>query len=384
MSIQTKEYKSKTTGKVSKYYYAVVFDASNNKTVWSKGYKKIADARREEARLNNDLSNNKSITKSKVKFEEVKDLWISSSRDIYADTTLEGYIWYIKKYIEPIFRDILISDIEPIHIQLFVNTMSETYSAETVNKMINILSNIFKYAIKPLGLINGSPVDGIKRKKVILKKGITWSHDQIYCFLTYEKVIKSIYYELIYTSFMLGARPSEVCGIYEEDLSDKGVLTLERGLNRYGTISDMKSSNSHRSIKLSSEHHKLLINRISKQKQLEIEIGDKYIYNNYLFKQPNGEQVNPNIYSKAFKRLLKAYNKENASKELPDICLYDARHSFATNSIINSDASINTVASVMGNSPRVLISRYVHPTDKAQEILVDDYQNTIFKASKSS
>ena len=100
MSIQTKEYKSKTTGKVSKYYYAVVFDASNNKTVWSKGYKKIADARREEARLNNDLSNNKSITKSKVKFEEVKDLWISSSRDIYADTTLEGYIWYIKKHIE--------------------------------------------------------------------------------------------------------------------------------------------------------------------------------------------------------------------------------------------------------------------------------------------
>lgn len=172
MSIQTKEYKSKTTGKVSKYYYAVVFDASNNKTVWSKGYKKIADARREEARLNNDLSNNKSITKSKVKFEEVKDLWISSSRDIYADTTLEGYIWYIKKHIEPIFRDILISDIEPIHIQLFVNIMSETYSAETVNKMINILSNIFKYAIKPLGLINGSPVDGIKRKKVILKKGL--------------------------------------------------------------------------------------------------------------------------------------------------------------------------------------------------------------------
>lgn len=77
-------------------------------------------------------------------------------------------------------------------------------------------------------------------------------------------------------------------------------------------------------------------------------------------------------------------NKVLYEKNGLEVKKQSARHSFATNLIINSNASKSTVSSVMVNSPRVLNSRYVHPTDRAQEILVGDYQNTIFNTNKST
>ena len=85
----------------------------------------------------------------------------------------------------------------------------------------------------------------------------------------------------------------------------------------------------------------------------------------------------PNAFSKAFKRLLKAYNKE-ASSPLPDISLYDAaRHSFGTNLIVNSEVPVSVVSAIMGNSERVLQDRYVHVRNDEKALAVSLYADKI-------
>lgn len=376
MSIQAREYTSKKTGKTTTKYYAVVFDAKQNKAIWSnQSYKTEREAKREEARMLHDLEDNIRLS-GKMTFKEVAKSWTDSSTDTYANSTLQGYLWYLDRYLLPVFGDKYINKIEPIHLQKFVNELSKQYSAETVNKNINILSNIFQHAVT-LKLVKSNLVEGIERKKVVIGKTETWTTDQIQSFLSFDLVKSSPYYELYLISFSSGMRPSEVCGIGSGDFSDRGILSLHRGYDRYGVVSDMKTPRSHRALQLSEGVTKALNNRIGYQKQQADLLGEKYIQNDFLFKQENGSPINPNVYSKAFKRCLRAYNKQEGTK-LPDICLYSAaRHSFGTNLVVNDEVPASIVASLMGNSERVLTERYVHVPNSVQSVTLSNYADKL-------
>jgi integrase len=376
MSIQTREYTSRKTGKTTSEYYAVVFDAKQKKAIWSKqSYKTEREAKREEARILRDLEENIRLS-GKVTFQEVTNSWADSSAENYANSTFRGYQWYLCRYLLPVFEDRYIDEIEPKHLQTFVNELSKQYSAETVNKNINILSNIFQHAVM-LQSVRSNLMDGIKRKKVIVEKQTTWTTRQIQDFLGFDMVKESPYYELFLLSFLTGMRPSEVCGIAVNDFVDNELLTLNRGYDRYGVVSDMKTMKSHRPIQLSKNITELLKNRITSQKHRAELLGEDYAQNDFLFKQKDGAPVNPNLYSKAFKRCLRAFN-QMADAKLPDISLYSAaRHSFGTNLIVNENIPTSIVSSIMGNSERVLTERYVHVVNSAQSVAINLYSDKI-------
>ena len=65
-----------------------------------------------------------------------------------------------------------IDHIQPLMIQRYVNTLSANYKPETVNKCINILSNIFKFAIQTLRVLapTDNPMIGIKTPKSTIQK----------------------------------------------------------------------------------------------------------------------------------------------------------------------------------------------------------------------
>lgn len=173
-------------------------------------------------------------------------------------------------------------------------------------------------------------------------------------------------------------RPSEVCGIATDDFSDHGLLTLNRGYDRYGVVSDMKTVKSHRPIQLSKNITKLLKNRIACQRHQAELLGEDYTQNDFLFKQEDGSPVNPNVYYKAFKRFLRAFN-HRAEVKLSDVSLYSAaRHSFGTNLIVNENIPTSIVSSIMGNSERVLTERYVHVANSAQSVAINLYSDKIF------
>ena len=161
-----------------------------------------------------------------------------------------------------------------------------------------------------LQLVRSNLMEGIKRKKVVVEKQTIWTTRQIQDFLSFDMVKESLYYELFLLSFLTGMRPSEVCGIAIDDFTANGLLILNRGYDRYGVVSDMKTVKSHRPIQLSKNIMELLKNQIARQKHQAELMVEVYVQNDFLFKQEDGAPVNPNVYSKAFKRYLKAYNQQ--------------------------------------------------------------------------
>ena len=100
--------------------------------------------------------------------------------------------------------------------------------------------------------------------------------------------------------------------------------------------------------------------------------------------------MNPNNYSKAFKKLLRTHNRQMEQLEeelgtlppnhhkLPDIRLYDARHSFATNNILYNRASIKVISEIMGHSNvKTTLHNYAQVAQSMSKKTIDDYSKKL-------
>lgn len=383
VSVQPKTYKSKKTGKETTKYYPVVFSSKENKLVWGKGCDTEKAAKRAELKLIEEVENDSHVF-NKMKFKEVSELWLQSAKKEYADNTYRGYVWYLKKHISPVFDDVRIDLITSVNIQKYKNILDDKYSAATVNKIFYLLSVIFSFAKSPLKVVSVNPCDDIKRSKVIDSKKTTWNEEQISYFLELSFVVESPYYAMLIVSFATGMRPGEVCGLAESDLTPQRVLMLNRGYNRYGNTSDLKTDRSHRPVKIALELYVLIREQLHRKKNKD---------NDFLFVNPNGNPVKPDVFSKAFKRLLRLNNKICGKYEkehgklpegmqyLPDMRLYDARHSFATNLMI-SGKKIKVVSEVMGSSVKTVMLHYSHVAETMHEEVLEDYSAKVIPALK--
>ena len=108
--------------------------------------------------------------------------------------------------------------------------------------------------------------------------------------------------------------------------------------------------------------------------------------NDFLFITKFGNPIRPNLYSKAFKRIVVQHNERlnkmdgipNGHRLLPVITLYGCRHSFATNALAgNNDPAL--ISSIMGNSVKTLLTRYAHPNQERQLSLINDFADKALK-----
>lgn len=407
MSIQRKRYTSKKTGITTFRYYASVWDSKQEKSITGpyRDYTgpELTDMKKPPKSIEKQLKLDEaaiieaiaqgSIEKRKAgtPFGEVSLLWLESCKPpVYSHSTWETYSSFLKRYIQPVFDDRPINKITAIHIQRYVNIIKQKHSEETVNKCITILMDVFGFAADPLKEITVNPAAGIKRMKVPKKKREVWSDSEIKYFLSLPTVKKSDYYAMLCVSLILGARPSEVCGLSEDSLkTSPNRLYFDRAYDRKGNIGDMKTNGSHREILIPDVLYTTIHRRLLWKK--EKNLADKnFADNDFLFVGEFGTPVNPGVYSKAFKRLVRQNNnqigdaKEKHGKlpegiiELPDITLYGCRHSFATNALAEQhDPSL--ISSIMGNSVKTLLTFYSHPNQERQLSLINDYADKNMK-----
>lgn len=390
MSVQNKEYTSKKTGKTKQRYYATVWDSGQNKSITGPYRDTEKEAKLDETDIVRNIASG-TIQKRKagMTFKVITELWLEScAPPAYSNSTFKVYTYYSKHFLLDVFGDKPINKITPVHIQRYVNEIKNLYAEETVNKCINILVDIFNYSITPLKEITSSPMSGIKRVKVPRKKREIWSESEIQYFLALPEVKGSDYYAMLCISLLLGSRPSEVCGLAENSLQDNPKrLDFRRGYDRYGEVSDMKTEGSHREILIPDALYKIIHRKLlwkKEQKLSDLHFGD----NDFLFVGEYGNPIKPDLYSKAFKRLLRHNNTSvedsdtNTQKGLvlPDITLYGCRHSFATNTLANNtDPSL--ISSILGNSVKTLLTFYAHPNQERQLGLLNEYSEKSFDKS---
>lgn len=377
MSIQ-KRTRTKKDGSKTIRYYANVWNPITNKAVVGKMRKKRKEAVLDESQILKELASGKlSVTDHKT-FGQCADLWLKSAPTLYRNSTCTTYASFYKRHIKDVFESSQIDHIRSIQIQELVNTMSEKYSPETVNKCINILSDIFQFAIQTLKALPGSenPMIGIKRLKVPYKKKVTWTDEQIAQFLNDPGIKANHYYPMFCISLILGMRPGEVCGFCDDDLVDGcHELTFHRTIDKSGLINDAKTSGSVRALYLPD-----ILYQIVKQTQLRKLHLKSYhpdYQHDFLFTTVRGRPVNPNRYSMQFRTALKAYN-ERSEEPLPVIPLYNCRHSFATNNYERGESD-KVLSDIMGNSPKTFLQTYAHIRRRQSDQAVIDYEKKIFQ-----
>jgi len=380
MSIQTKTYLQKKIGKEVTRYYASVWDKTIGKTVPGPLRDTRKEAVRDEARILGELDRGVKLTRANkgLSMRQAAEIWLESSKPLYAAGTWQGYKYYYHHYLDGIFGDRKVNTITPVNIQKFINLMSGKYKPQTVNRMLTVLSLIFQFSQSPLQAISANPCTGIKRIKIERTKKNIWSSDEIGEFLNHPAVQQSHYYPMFCCSLMLGMRPSEVCGLRESDFDrDRNVLALDTGYDKYRNVTDLKTTGSHRVVPLSDFLSKVIRKKSvwKKEQQLAGKI-DKEL--DYLFVSTRGNPITPDTYSQGFRRLV---NKHFPDRALP---LYDCRHSFASNNLLVEGADYKLIADTLGNSVKVLLDNYVHVNQDQQKKTLNNYTDKILRVANGT
>lgn len=398
MSIQYKDYTSKKTGLTTRRFYAAVWNPAQSKLVTGP-YREIQgpklptpdrlpkalekQLRLDEAALIGAVQQGRVEKRAAAaRFDSIAQSWLESCRPpAYAENTYKVYTYYYGHYLKEVFGDRPVNKIQSRHIQTYVNELKKDYSAETVNKCINILADIFAYAMDPLREITSNPMSGIRRLKTTQANRTVWDEEEIQYFLSLPAVIDSGYYAMFCISLLLGPRPSEVCGLAEDALKDNPKrIYFYRSYNRYGTLEDsMKTMESHRPVPVPDELYHIIKCQLMEKKEMQL-MDPRFARNDFLFVSEFGNPIKPSTYSKAFKRLLRQNNQKfegltelpPGARVLPDIALYGCRHSFATNALAqNNDAAL--ISSIMGNSVKTLLTFYAHPSQERQRSMINGY-----------
>lgn len=392
MAVIKQERKSKKTGKIKRIYMASQWHPLLKKRVYGLARTNKKEAKQDDAAL--VLAIKKEVKEKKVKkkseelFGAVADAWLNANKKTYADQTWKTYRDYLNRYIRPVFGDVKISDIESQHILNFKsslenghNSKKHKYGAETVNKNINVLCDVFNFAISPLKLIDGkdNPMIGIKRNKVPYVAKSTWSDEQISIFLTSREAKESPYYAMFCCQILLGPRPSETCGLAESDYDpDRQCFYMHRTLNKYGVLEDsMKNNNSFRAVYLPATLNHIVKQKLLWKKEMRLKYPDLF-NNDFLFSTGIGTPVRPDHLYRMFTRVEKRYNMNHIEK-LPVITLYDCRHTFATTNYERGESD-KVLSEIMGNTPATFLQKYAHIHMDRKQKSLDSFEGIIFKS----
>lgn len=389
MSIQKNSYTSKKTGITKIQYYASVWYAEEKRPIIGPMRETEKLARQDETDIQREIEAGRAkapAKKRRMTVDTVYEEWHKATTPpVYSHNTWSTYGRFYKDYIREAFGGQPIGKIEPIHIQRYVNIIKEKLGAETVNKCLNILSDIFGFAIKVLKCITQNPVTGIPRCAVPKKNKVTWTDKQIAYFLSLPSVQKSHYYPMLCLSAALGARPGEVCGLRDNCLIADPcfIIDFDRGYDNEEHETDMKTSGSHRTPPIPQYLYKMLRKRLIWKKECQLAIYG-WGKNDYLFVSQKGNPIKPKQFARGFKRLLLAHNEQmetykaehgklpDGAIELPYLTLYGFRTSFATNNMRRTPNAA-LISSIMGNSPKTLLQFYTQTDLEMQTEIVEGY-----------
>lgn len=319
------------------------------------------------------------IEHSKELLEVYLKRWLETvAKQRVSAKTYDGYKDYMSYYLIPGLGNINISKLDPLQIQLFYNSMLEKgLSPQTVRNTHAVLRSALNQAVK-WRIIGHNPatlVDLPKRKKPEMK---VLNEKESATFM--NAIVYSPWKALFSLLISTGMRPGEALGLKWQDIDfNKKRIHVQRALSRTKggwSLDEPKTSQSKRSIPIPPGVIKdLKEHRIEQQKQkLEATKYDDY---DLVFAGKTGNPPDYRyIYEQHFKPILEM-------AELPNIRLYDLRHTCATlllavgenPKIVSERLGHASVTMTLDTYSHVLPDMQEKATAKLEEILFSKEEN---------
>jgi integrase len=317
--------------------------------------------------------------------------WLVQWLDGYVATnttrrTCESYREAVIKHIIPVMGEILISELEPMHIQKYYSDKLREgridgkggLSAKSVHYQHKIISKSLSYAVKMGILVRNvaSLVDPPRVPEMIMN---TLSPDEVIKFLDAAK--ETPYYIFFSTLLFTGLRRGELLALRWRNLDLENAclyVTETAYLLRNGDyeIKEPKTPHSRRMVTLSPSLVELLKLHKADQELLRIQLGVKMSKDDFVFIGLDGSPLNPDTVTHAFGKVVKRAG-------LTGIRMHDLRHTHAT-LMLAAGIHPKIVSERLGHaSVSTTLNIYSHVLPGLQEKAVEKFDR-IFEGNSDS
>lgn len=366
--------------------YSIVFDLGRDPTTgkrkqkWISGFKTKKEAEKALSDIIAKLTQGDFAEPSKQILTEYMQYWL----EVYAKPnvspkTYKRYADIIRLYISPTIGQLRLDKLRPLHIQDLYNKAIKDktdggfgLSPASALYIHRVLHQALKHAVKWQMLIR-NPADAVEPPKTTKPQMHVLTEKDIEAVL--NELVNDAIFMPTYLAIMTGMRRGEICGLKWSDIDfDKGVMYIQRSLQRINGIlqeKQTKTSQSSRSVALSTETINLLKKHKAKQAQEKLMMGQLYQDNNYVCAWPDGRPMDPDYLTHRFAKVV--------SKLGLQARFHDLRHTHAT-LLLKEGIHPKIVSERLGHSEiRITLDTYSHVLPQMQREAAEKLDKIIAK-----
>lgn len=312
-----------------------------------------------------------------IRLSDFIPAYLETAKISLSPTTYDYYTHRIDSLILPALGHLRLKDIKPAHIQQFINQLSlipketrsglenklgETLSPSSVRRYLTILQSILKQAIKQ-GIITDNPA---KLERLTLPKA---QAPKVEIFTKQEaaKVLECLEKEplqfqtLIQLAIYTGARRGELVALKFSDIDyDNYKITIERTAYKLkGEPTKTKPPKDYETRTITINDNCIQLLKLLRAEKIEAaqELGSKWINDDWVFTQWNGDIMNPMTPTKQFSKFLEKYGLKHHK-------FHSLRHTSAT-LLLYAGVNIKQVQGRLGHSDIETTNKYLHLLEEA-------------------
>lgn len=293
-----------------------------------------------------------------------EEWWTRVALGLYAESTLADYRSILDCHLIPAFGSAAISKVRYRDIQRFVSEKQRRLSNKRIRNVLNVLSDVFKYAVKA-ELCRENPVDKVDRPPVHRQESECLEPDELWRLFAAVKEVQPYYAPLVITAVMTGMRLGELRSLTWDKVDFTRNEIRVRNSQSRRTVKEPKTGAGWRSIPMSALVREQLVERHA----TKIE-GCDLVFPSH--------RLTPFDPANVRKRVLyEALDKA----ELRRVKWHSLRHS-AASLMAHSNASEKEVQAILGHSSiQVTKDLYTHLFASAKSDAIDR-MDELMRASK--
>lgn len=266
----------------------------------------------------------------------------------------------LNRLILPALGNVRLLDLQPVHIQRFLNELQErpragggTLAASSVMRYFTVLKSVLATAYK-LGYIAQNPSDAAR----LTLPGIAERETEVFSEAETAVLLSALEHEplqwqlLVNLAIVTGARRGELCALRWEniDLPRSCIRILCSCCRAPGGTVEVKEPKTRKSVRTVTFDAQCDV-LLRQWRAAQGEAAD------WLFPRADGNPISPGSVSAWFSRFL-------ARHGLPHRCFHALRHTSGTLLLLRG-VNIKTVASRLGHTQLSTVNRYVHALEQA-------------------
>jgi integrase len=273
-----------------------------------------------------------------------------------------GYESSIRRDVLPMIGGLEVRKVKPGTVQAVLDKFAATHAPGTVQRLRNVMSKMFSQAVAwelcATNPVKPTSTPGAQKKKLTIPEP-----EQVRAI---NEAARGTPYEIpIFVASYTGARRSEVLGLAWGNVDlERGTVRIERTLQRVGAelvfSAETKTAHGRRTVPLPRFVVERLRAHKAAQGRRRLNAGAEWHDLDLVCDRGDGQPIDPDLLSQAFKRAAKAAGVEGAR-------LHDLRHAFATRLARSGLHPVETSEILGHSSPSFTMSVYQHVDQESLE-----------------